>query len=93
MLAFAVLLVSGLMAISEAPEILTLTDNVANDCESVQVVRQNRPQGEDSIGQMTSERAPISAYTSDRGGTQRFLSSPPRQSSPSLLLLLVTQRK
>ena len=39
MLTIAVLLIGGLMAVSEAPEILTLTDNVTNDCESVQIAQ------------------------------------------------------
>lgn len=33
MLVVAVMLASGLMAASEAPEILSLTDNASNDCE------------------------------------------------------------
>ena len=49
MLVIAVLLTSGLMAASEVPELLTLTDNVSNDfeiacqrltgCSSQQIVR------------------------------------------------------
>lgn len=92
MLTIAVLLVGGLMALSEAPEILTLTDNVSNDCESVQVAGQSRQRClvEDSTGKVSHGRVLSSG---DRGSAQSFLSSPSLESSRSLLLLLVTQRK
>jgi hypothetical protein len=89
----AVLLTSGLMAASEVPEILTLTDNVSNDyelgwqrptgCSSQQMVR-------DATAQSGCLVAPSlqSDFQVSLSSTSRY-----QQTSPPLLSMLGVQRK
>jgi hypothetical protein len=95
MLAIAVLLTGGLMVLSQTSEILSLSDNVSNDCEATQIVRRSQQQCvvEDSSAQTTAGGTIFSASSRDRGEIRSFLSSSFPHSSSSLLLLLVTQRK
>jgi hypothetical protein len=96
MLTFALLLVSGLMTFSEAPEILTLADDTSNDCEWVQIAPQSRPKCnvKDSTGQATPGQVQVNRFAGAREASVRgFLSSPSSRSTRSLLLLLVPQRK
>lgn len=95
-LTFAVFLVAALLSISEAPEILTLTDDISNDCESVQITSQSSRQCivKESADQVVPAPAPFSDSASDRRAS--VYNSPWSLSSLStdtLLLLLVTQRK
>ena len=95
-LVFGVLLVGLLAAASEIPEILTLTDNVANDYVSVRV----KP---DTIGQSTVKYPfpPVAFAPALASGTRHaleakagyVLSSVSVYPSYDLLLLLSTQRK
>ena len=92
----AVLLVGGLMAFSEVPELLSLTDNVSNDCESVRVAHLTSNSGviKDPTRQATSAHTLFSASVEDRDtSTHNFLRSPSAKAARSLLLLLVSQRK
>lgn len=93
-LGVVVLLVGGLMAVSEAPELLALTDNVSNDCESVQIVR---PGARGCLStHSTREITPPQTFPGASASSKAvalslsFLSS---GSTRSLLALLVTQRK
>jgi len=95
-LSIAVLLVGGLMAFSEVPEILTLTDNVSNDCESVRVAHRTSHPGliKDPTRQAAPAHAFFSASNEDRDtSAHNFLRSPSAKAARSLLLLLVSQRK
>ncbi len=96
MLSIMVLLVGGLMAVNEAPEILTLTDDMANDCETIQVTRQGGRRS--VVGDSTRQATPAPLLASAAGGNGRgskpnSLSPKSSQSPCSLLLMLVTQRK
>jgi len=96
MLTVAVILLGATLAVGEAPEILTLTDDVSNDCESVQITRPSsrRRLVEDSPGQAIPAPVMFTDSPDDRGASaHNFLSSPSSRSAGSLLLLLVTQRK
>jgi hypothetical protein len=93
---FAVFLLATLMAVSEAPEILSLTDDVSNDCESVQIERQSprRCIVEDSTRQATSSWVLFSLSTRENDAlAHNFLLSSSSRSPDSLLLLLTLQRK
>ncbi len=96
MLAVAAMLVATLMAFSEAPEILTLSDKVSNDCEAVQVARTGRRSClvEDSTHAVNPAIVQLGppAHHGD-ACTLNCPLSPPFRGSASLLLLLVTQRK
>ena len=96
MLTIAVLLIGGLMTVSEAPEILTLTDNVTNDCESVQIAQHGARKSivENATGKTIPAQVLFSISDEDREiSAQNFLRSPSAKSPRSLLLLLVSQRK
>jgi hypothetical protein len=93
---FAVFLLATLMAVSEAPEIFSLTDDVSNDCESVQVERQGprRCIVEDSTRQATPSLVLFSLSTRENDAlAHNFLMSFSSRSPNSLLLLLTLQRK
>ena len=94
MLTILVLLVGGLMAGSEAPEILTLSDDVSNDCELVQVTCPSARKC--AVMGPTRKLTPGHVLPSDPvmgDAVAHRLMSPSLRSSRSLLLLLVTQRK
>ena len=92
-LVVAVLLTSGLMAASEVPEILTLTDNVSNDYE----LGWQRPAGPSSQQMVRDTIAPsgwLVAPSLERGVPLSFSSTiPHNQMSPPLLSMLGVQRK
>lgn len=93
---FAVFLLATLMAVSEAPEIFSLTDDVSNDCESVQVERQSprRYIVEDSTRQATPSWVLFSLSTGENEAlAHNFLLSSSSRSPNNLLLLLTLQRK
>ena len=95
LLTILVLVVSGLMAVSEAPELLTLSDDVSNDCESVEVSRSNLCR--DTIKKSTRPIIPAQALFAGPAIVEavphNLLSPASVRSTRSLLLLLVTQRK
>jgi hypothetical protein len=94
MLTVLVLLVGGLMAVSEAPEILTLSDNVSNDCETVEITRPSARKCAvtDSPRKITPGQ-PLLSSPAVGDAVAHELMSPSSRSSRGLLLLLVTQRK
>jgi hypothetical protein len=96
MLTVTVLLVGALMAISEAPEILTLTDNVTNDYVTVQS-GQAIP-ARDTIKNTTHHVIPADVvfgvpFDVRNSLAHNFLRSASSKAPRSLLLLLVSQRK
>jgi hypothetical protein len=95
MLTITVMLVGVLMAVSEAPEILTLTDNVANDCESVQIKRVsgNKCLVKASTFKVVLARALFSAPVRADLIARSLAVSVSSRSTRSLLLMLVTQQK
>jgi hypothetical protein len=88
----AILLTSGLMAASEVPELLTLSDNVSNDCElGWQRFRgcASQPEARDATAANRRLVAPNSQHL-----TASFSSTIPlKQSSSPLLSMLGVQRK
>jgi len=96
MLTIVVLLVGALMAVSEAPEILTLTDNTSNDYLSVQIRRVSPRTSlvKDVTHEATSPHVLFGAPYGERDvAAHSFLLSRSSTSPRSLLFLLVTQRK
>jgi hypothetical protein len=96
MLTFVVLLVGATIAVAEVPEILTLTDDISNDCEFVQITRPSSSRCRATNSTPKAIPAPVmfTGVPGDRRAcTSNFLSSPSSKSPGSLLLLLVTQRK
>lgn len=94
MLTVAVLLVGALMAISETPEILTLTDDTSNDCESVQIleVTQSGCAFQKSANPPPA-RLPLRPFAGARNVTVHNLSLSLARSPRTLLVLLMLQRK
>jgi hypothetical protein len=91
-----VLLVGALMAISEAPEILTLTDNVTNDYVTVQSGQAIPARG--TIKNTTHHVIPADVVFSVPFDVRdslahNFLRSASSKAPRSLLLLLVSQRR
>ena len=96
MLTVVVLLVGALMAVSEAPEILTLTDNASNDYLSVRIGRVSPRTSivKDATHEATSPHVLFGAPYGERDvAAHSFLLSRSSTSPLSLLLLLVTHRK
>ena len=96
MLTVAVLLVGALMAVSEAPEILTLTDNVSNDCVWVQTAQGSARHCvvKDPTRHPPSGRSVYGPPGEGRDGlTQDSLHVTSSKSPRTLLSLLVSQRK
>jgi hypothetical protein len=94
-LTIAILLVGTMIAVSEAPEILTLTNDVSNDCELIQMARQSprRCIVKSSIGQENPAQALlVGSPSNSHARTHKFLWSSPSRSIRCLLLLLVTLR-
>jgi len=95
LLTVTVLLLGTLMAVSEAPEILTLTDNTSNDYEvAVEIARAHRPDLPDDKAAITHSTPPAAA---SEPGCSALLRQPcfvlPFHTGSALLLLLTTQRK
>jgi len=93
-LTFSVMLIGALMMVSEAPEILTLTDNVGNDCESVQIVNLSRRRcpAENLTSLVVPALRPSAARPAEIG-VQTAELSPASRSPRGVLLLTMTQRK
>jgi hypothetical protein len=95
-LTIAVVLAGGLMAFSELPEILALTDNVNNDCESVHIARgfSHSCVVKDPTRQATTAQGLFNVSADGREtSAHNFLRSFSAKAPRSLLLLLVSQRK
>jgi len=93
LLTVTVLLLGTLMAVSEAPEILTLTDNTSNDYEvAVEIARAHRPDLPDGNARIANSTAAASEPGCQAPLRESCLSLPVRTGS-TLLLLLTTQRK
>src|ERR1035437_1560025 len=96
MLTVAVLLVRALMGVSEAPEILTLTDNASNDYLAVRIERVSARASivKDATHEATSPHVLFGAPYGDRDVAAHSLLLSRSSTSPRrLFLLLVTQRK
>jgi hypothetical protein len=95
MLTVAVLLVGALMTVSEAPEILTLTDDASNDYLSISIGRVSPRTSivKDATDRAISPHVLFGVPSGERDvAAHSFLLSRSSKSPRSLLLLLVTQR-
>jgi hypothetical protein len=84
------------MALSEAPEILALTDNASNDYLAVRMgrVSQRTSVVKEPTHQVTPQHLVVGMSKGERDvAAHSFLLSRYTKSPRSLLLLLVTQRK
>ncbi len=83
------------MAFSEAPEILTLTNDTSNDCEAVQVWHQSRRAGVADEARRTAASWKASGLSEDGRAAypHGFLSHSSVTIVRNLLVLLVTQRQ